>query len=122
MKTIHGTEWDLLEALWACGPSTAKDVTAHVRARRQWSYSTVKTLLDRMVAKGLVEAHRVGNVWQYTAKLKAGAARRSAWKSFVEIAFGGAIAPALRFVASDAKLTAEQRSTLRKLLVEEGDR
>jgi predicted transcriptional regulator len=118
-RTLNDTEWALLEALWERGRGTAREVADHVRAERDWHVSTVKTLLDRMVTKGLVRARRVGNVWEYEPAVEPVAARRAAWRRFVSAAFGGAMEPALRFIAEDAKLSAAERRALRKLL--EGD-
>lgn len=117
--TIQATEWDLLEALWEAERATAREVAEALADERGWAYSTVKTMLDRMVKKGLVKARRVGNVWEYTPAVPREDARRGAWKSFVDTVFGGSMAPALRFLAEDAKLTRRQREQLLTLL--EGD-
>jgi len=117
------TEWDILDGLWTLERSTARELTEHLAPARGWAYSTVKTMLDRMVKKGLVNARQVGNVWEYTPALQPREARRSAWRRFVDAAFGGAMSPALEFLANDAKLTPTQRAQLRRLLDEqEGDR
>ena len=63
---ILETEWDILDALWPAERATAREVTEDLASRRGWAYSTVKTLLDRMVDKELVVARQVGNVWKYT--------------------------------------------------------
>lgn len=113
---ILETEWDILEALWSAGRATARQVTEALQGRRGWHYSTVKTLLDRMVEKDLVVARQVGNVWEYTPALPRHKAQRWAWRRFVDMAFGGALAPTLAFVARDAGLTREDRQELRALL------
>ena len=73
-------------------------------------------MLDRMVRKQLVSARRVGNVWEYRPAVPREDARRGAWHGFVETVFGGAMAPALRFLATDAKLTRKQREQLLAML------
>ena len=113
---ISEKEWALLDGLWAVERTTARGLTDHLAAEHGWAYSTVKTMLDRMVDKGLVDARQVGNVWEYEPALEASEARRSAWKRFVGAAFGGAMTPALEFIATDAKLTTRQREALRKML------
>ncbi len=114
--TIHETEWDLLEVLWAKERATAREVTEALMTKRGWAVSTVKTLLDRMVQKALVSARQVGNVWEYTPAVQPVDARRSAWAELVGKAFGGAVAPALHFLAKDAKLSKKELSELRALL------
>lgn len=113
---ILETEWDLLDALWQAERATARQVTEALADRRGWAYSTVKTLLDRMVEKGLVDARQVGNVWEYTPAMPRQKAQRWAWRRFVDVAFGGAVAPSLAFVAKESKLSKEERAELRALL------
>lgn len=114
--TMHDTEWDLLEVLWSKERATAREVTEALAKKRGWAVSTVKTLLDRMVQKDLVSARQVGNVWEYTPAVRPVEARRSAWAELVEKAFGGAVAPALHFLAKDAKLSKKELAELRALL------
>lgn len=118
---IAATEWDLLEALWDLEAATAREVADALSERRGWAYSTVKTMLDRMAKKGMVVGRRVGNVWEYRAAFGRSDAQRGAWRRFVDTVFGGSMAPALRFLANDAKLTRRQREQLVRLLDEGGD-
>lgn len=120
-RAISETEWDLLEVLWAREAATAREVTDAVEGARGWAYSTVKTMLDRMVEKELVVARKVGTVWEYRAALEQTDARRGAWRRFVDTVFGGSLAPALEFLATDAKLNKRQRDRLAKLLDEDGE-
>jgi BlaI family penicillinase repressor len=119
-REILETEWDLLDALWTAGRGTAREITEALVKRRQWAYSTVKTMLDRMVEKGLVKSRQVGNVWEYTPALPRRKAQYFAWRRFVDIAFGGAVSPALGFAAKEARLSKAQREQLRALLDEVG--
>lgn len=120
--TIHDTEWDLLEALWSAERATAREVSEVLAKKRGWAISTTKTLLDRMVTKGLVSARQVGNVWEYTPAMRRVDARRSAWADFIGKAFGGAATPALQFLAKEAKLSKKDLVELRALLDGKEDR
>jgi predicted transcriptional regulator len=115
---ISDAEWDLMEALWERKRATARELAEALSGSRGWARTTVKTMLDRMAAKGLVAARQVGNTFEYTPAMEPEHARRTAWRRFVGEAFGGAVAPALQFIATDAKLTAKQREKLRELLDE----
>jgi len=115
-KALNDSEWGLIEVLWAKERATAREVTEALADSRGWAVSTVKTLLDRMVEKQLVTARQVGNVWEYTPALQPIEARRSAWTDLVDKAFGGAVAPALQFLAKDAKLSKKELAELRALL------
>jgi BlaI family penicillinase repressor len=118
--TIHATEWDVLDALWNAERGTAREISEALAKKRGWAVSTVKTLLDRMVTKGLVHSRQVGNVWEYTPAVPREDARRSAWSEFVQKAFGGATAPALHFLATEAKVSRKELAELRLLLDKKG--
>jgi BlaI family penicillinase repressor len=115
---MQETEWDILRVLWERGECTARDVADALEERRDWAYSTVRTMLERMRAKGRVSGRKVGNAWVYTAAVPQVDAQRSAWRDFAETVFDGT-AGALRFIATDAKLSDRQRSKLLALLAEE---
>lgn len=117
---ITPAEWDILQALWDRQRGTAREVGEELAASRAWAYSTVKTMLDRMVIKGLVRARQVGHVWEYEPAVAPEQARRSAWRGFVTAAFGGAMAPALAFVAGEARLSKQDREKLLAMLDDEG--
>lgn len=117
---ILDTEWDVLGVLWDRERATAREVADALHERRQWAYSTVKTMLDRMLDKGLVQARRVGNVWEYSPAMARGEARRGAWHRFVDTVLGGAASPVLELLASDTRLSKRQRAQLKKLIDDEG--
>src|SRR5688500_19069615 len=114
---MHDSEWDILGVLWQRDEATARDVADALAESRGWAMSTVRTLLERMRVKQLVNGRRVGNVWVYSAALPRVDAQRSAWKRFADTVFDGT-AGALRFLAQDAKLTTRQRDKLMALLEE----
>jgi BlaI family penicillinase repressor len=122
MREILETEWDLLDALWTAGRGTAREITEALADRRGWAYSTVKTMLDRMVDKGLVKGRQVGTVWEYTPAVPRRKAQLWAWRRFVDVAFGGAVSPALGFATMEARLSKQEREELRALLVAADER
>jgi predicted transcriptional regulator len=72
-----------MEVLWERERATARELAEALSGSRGWARTTVKTMLDRMSAKGLVAARQVGNTFEYTPAVLPEHARRSAWKRFV---------------------------------------
>jgi BlaI family penicillinase repressor len=67
--SISGTELEVLKALWDDGPGTVREINDRLSARgRQWAYTTVQTLLNRLCAKGVVSADKrdVAHIYQPT--------------------------------------------------------
>ena len=55
-------EWEIIQVVWEREPCAAPEVQEELVARKKWTYSTVKTLMDRMVAKGLLTTERIRNL------------------------------------------------------------
>jgi len=58
-------EWVIIQVVWEHEPCAAPTVQEELVDRTQWTYSTVKTLMDRMVRKGLLKPQRVPNLILY---------------------------------------------------------
>ena len=76
-------------------------------------------MLSRLVVKKAVSERKRANTSVYDPLVTRDRARRSAVRSLVDKAFGGAVEPMLDFIADDRKLNARQRRQLLRLLQEE---
>ncbi len=65
-RLLGELEEEILEVLWAGGALTGRDLYERVRLERPLAYTTVLTVLDRMVRKGLVLKER-GERFQFRA-------------------------------------------------------
>lgn len=59
-------ELAILKLLWENEPLSARAVDAGVSAAFEWSFSTLRTVLERMVDKGLLEKSHAGGVNVYS--------------------------------------------------------
>jgi len=65
-ERITDAEHAVMEALWDRPRQTAAEVCELVCTRRGWSLATVKTLLSRLVQKGVIAAEPDGRRFLYT--------------------------------------------------------
>ncbi len=115
-------EWIVMEALWQGAGrerSSARDVIERLGKQPGWAYTTVKTMLTRLVEKGAVTEEMKGNVATYRPKVSRLAARKSAVKSLVERAFGGAYGAFVHHLVEGGPLSDQERARLRKLLADD---
>ena len=67
-KILGPLEKDLMQILWrAQGPMTGRDIFEMLREKRRVAYTTVLTVLERLVPKGLVSKDKVEGRYLYTA-------------------------------------------------------
>lgn len=120
------SEWTVMQAVWDGAESedavTARDVHGAVVRETDWTYSTVRTLLTRLVGKGALTARKRGQKTEYVHEVGRDVARRSALRSLVERAFDGRVDALASHLADERSLSARERRTLKRLLeVDDGD-
>lgn len=113
-------EWRVMTALWAAGPASARDVHDLTAPETGWAYTTVKTMLDRLVEKGALSSEMRRNVAQYAPLVSQEEGRRSAVRSLLDQAFGGAPGPLVAHLLADRKLSKRDREEIARLVKERG--
>lgn len=108
-------EWIVMRAVWQGAPASARDVLARAAATG-WAYTTVKTLLARLVDKGALAAERRGNTSFYTPIWQPAEARRTALRSLLRAAFDGSFGGLLQHLVDDEPLSKRERAKLEELL------
>jgi BlaI family penicillinase repressor len=116
---LSEAEWQIMKALWRCQPATVRELINLLPPDVDWAYTTVKTMLTRLEGKRAVSERKSKNISVYEALVSPQAARGSAWSSFLNQAFDGAMEPLLHFLVRERKLTKKQRRQLAQLLEEE---
>src|ERR1035438_2859539 len=76
-QIVTEAEWAIIKAVWEMEPCTAPDIREKLRRQTAWAYSTVRTLMDRMVVKGLLAAEKVRNLTVYRSGLIAAVPART---------------------------------------------
>ncbi|MBN2129196.1 MAG: BlaI/MecI/CopY family transcriptional regulator [Sedimentisphaerales bacterium] len=119
---LTDAEWHVMNCLWEKHPATARGIAGRLPAEVKWAYTTIRTLLARLVGKGAVHEYKEGNTSLYEPILSRENARRSALKTLVNQAFDGAYGPLMHFLVNDHSLTARQRQVLSEALQEQPNR
>jgi BlaI family penicillinase repressor len=108
-------EWAIMDALWELEPCAAGSIQEALEEHHGWAYSTVKTTMDRMVAKGLLVTKSIRNLTLYSALVSREAARRNELKQCLRRAFDGALTPMIQFLVEE-ELSDEELNELRQLI------
>ncbi len=120
-KTKHELtegEWAIIAAVWDNEPCAAPTVQEVLAVRKKWSYSTVKTMMDRMAKKGLLETERIRNLILYRATITRPQAQRGEMMRAVKRAFDGALTPMMQFMLDSNELSAEELDELEGMIKE----
>lgn len=109
-------EWEIIQVVWEHEPCAAPTVQEELEDRRQWTYSTVKTLMDRMVAKGLLTTERIRNLILYRSAVTQKQARKGEVARTLTRAFGGALTPMMQFMLESHTLSDTELADLESMI------
>jgi BlaI family transcriptional regulator, penicillinase repressor len=118
LQPLTPGEWDIMRVVWQMEPCAAPDVQEALHKQRKWAYTTVKTMMDRMVAKGLLGTEKIRNLSVYRARINRAEAQRGELARTIQQAFGGALAPMMQFMIEGQDLSAKDLDALEGLLRE----
>lgn len=109
-------EWTVIKAVWEKEPCSAPDIQEHLAASTGWTYSTVRTLMDRMVTKGLLDAGKLRNLTLYRSVVTREQARGGELQYALTHAFDGAVAPMIQTLLETRDLTAAELDAIDALI------
>ena len=109
-------EWLIMNALWRDYPATARQIAERLPAGINWAYTTIKTMLTRLVEKKALTEQKRANTSLYDPLVSKQNARLNAIKSLADQAFDGAFGPLMHFLIEEEKLSAKQRKELMSIL------
>src|SRR5688572_6786578 len=109
-------EWTIIKVVWAREPCAAPTVQEALAPTRNWSYSTVRTLMDRMAAKGLLTAEKLRNLTLYRSAVTRRQAQHSELLYTLKHAFNGALTPMMQCLIETGKLSARELAELEAMI------
>ena len=109
-------EWKIIKAVWEHEPCAAPTIQEKLHKRTAWTYSTVRTLMDRMVAKGLLSAEKVRNLTLFRSAVTRQQAQRGEILYALKNAFNGALTPMVQCLLETGDLSAGELAELEALI------
>ena len=114
--SISDAEWQVMEAAWSLGEAPAAAIIEELAKSTAWNHRTIRTLLGRLVEKGVLEKRGQGGGSVYRALVPRQARVRSEGRSFLKRMFQGDTTSLLLHFAKEAKLSPTKLAQLRELL------
>ena len=110
------SEWAIIKAVWEMEPCTAPDIREKLHRQTAWTYSTVRTLMDRMVVKKLLTAEKAGHLTTYRSAVTREQAQRGELFYALKHAFNGALTPMVQCLIDTGNLSTKELAELESLI------
>jgi BlaI family penicillinase repressor len=115
---ISEAEWEVMKVVWKNAPCLAQDIIQALSGSTNWSPSTVKTLLNRLVTKGALRFAKTGKSYLYSPAFSEDECRAAEADSFLHRVFDGALSPMISHFVQSRRLTSKELDSLEKILRE----
>lgn len=115
-ERISEAEHAVMEVLWRESPLGATDVADRVDPRRGWSARTVKTMLSRLLAKGVLAHEEDGRRFLYRPTISRDEFVTRESRRLLDRMFGGRITPLVAHLAEREDLTRRDIEEIEALL------
>jgi BlaI family transcriptional regulator, penicillinase repressor len=109
-------EWEIMKIVWEKEPCPAGTVQEALAQNRDRAYSTVKTIMDRMVEKGFLRIEKIRNLQLFHSCISKIDAKRGEFHRMLKRAFDGALTPMMQFLIEHEGISKKQASELRRLV------
>jgi len=119
LPELTKAEFDILRIIWKSGRLNVREVHEQMTGAYTWAYSTTKTMMDRMVKKGLLQREPFHGVYLYYPLVTRPRGFARLIQFFANRVLELDVATVVGMFAHSDALTAEEIEELGKLL---GDR
>ena len=114
---ISEAEWEVMKVVWKqSSPSLAQEIIQTLTRNTTWSPATIKTMLNRLVAKGVLQYERAGKAYLYSAAVTESECCAAEADSFLDRVFDGSLSPLLAHFVRSRRLTGKELESLEQIL------
>jgi BlaI family penicillinase repressor len=117
---ISDAEWEIMKVLWQTPGLSANEVAERLADAKQWHLKTVRTLLDRLTKKEVLETTVLDRLYRYTPLLSRDECVGEASSSFLAKVFDGAFTPMVAHFVKNSPLSKKDRAELERILAKYG--
>lgn len=115
---ISDSEWRICRVLWRKSPLTANEIVSRLEDSSTWSPRTIKTMLNRLIQKGVLDYESIGREYHYFPHISEEECVASHTQSFVERVFGGEAGAMVAAFIKQQRLSKREIAELKEILKE----
>ena len=114
--SISESEWKVMKILWEKPDLTLKEIAASLD-ETDWSYTTIRTLVTRLMEKGAISADKSSsNNFRYYPAVSESECKLKEVNRFLSRVFDGSISMLVSTLTKDSNLTEEEQKELMNII------
>lgn len=113
--SISDSEWKIMRVLWETPDLTLREITASLE-ETEWSYTTIRTLVTRLMEKGAISADKSSSNFKYYPAVMEDECKRKEMNRFLSRVFDGSVSMLVSTLTKDSNLTEEEQKELMHII------
>lgn len=113
---ISDAEWEVMRVVWTTHPITSKEIGTILEEKMQWKLATTKTLIGRLVKKGMLKTEARGRQFDYYPAVSEESSVKEAADSLLNQVCTKKVGATIKMMMEDSVLSQEDLSALEKLI------
>lgn len=118
LDPLAPSEWKIMKIIWNRKSCATRDVIEAAQNESDWTPSTIKTLLRRLVEKGYLKTQQVGSCFLYRPTQPALKVLLHMADELLNRAVEGTVGPVLAHMVKRGRLSKDEIAELRSMLNE----
>ena len=115
-RKLSPAEWKVMNLCWKLRKATARQIYEASLQNQERDYQTIKTLLDRIVAKGYLKMEKLGPLCIFSPAVSRASVVTGAVKDFVATVLDNSVAPLFQHLANTESIDEKELEAIRDLL------
>lgn len=117
MNKISDSELEVMKILWNKGAVTSPEIIEELSKKSDWSKTTIKTLITRLVNKGIVEQVRqIGQLHIYNPLISEKEYKKSENENFITKLYKGSVNEMLLNFVEEKQISKKDLEKLLKMI------
>ncbi len=114
---ITDAEYSVMKVLWEAEPCTSAQIVKMVSEKQDWNDKTIRTLINRLVAKNAVKAEKTNSkAFLYSSLISEKDYKANENTSFLNKLYGGSVKLMLASLVENNRLSKEEIQNLKDIL------
>lgn len=113
---ISDAEWEVMRVVWTTHPITSKEIGNILEDKMQWKLATTKTLIGRLVKKGMLKTEPRGRQFDYYPAVSEESSVKEAVDSLLSQVCAKKVGATIKMMMEDSVLSQDDLSELEKLI------
>jgi len=118
LPALSRAEWVIMKKIWELRKTNVREVYEELMNSHDWAYNTIRTIMERLRAKGYLNAKKVGNTLFYEPAVSKDKTVKQALHDFTERVFDGAISPIFVALLKEENLSQTEIENIKNLIKE----